>query len=138
MVLIVAQYTARLSAMSTPFVTAPKAVTSTAWIEDSDCRLDDFRAEGLRHTDLADYPHAHDVHAGVLVYSAASIGKADRRLLQGELIHALADGPGVVVIEGAFTDAVVDAASAAFRDLIAAQRAEGSAAGDHFGKPGAN
>jgi ectoine hydroxylase-related dioxygenase (phytanoyl-CoA dioxygenase family) len=125
--------------MPTPFLTSPKAVNNPAWIEESDCRLDDFRDEVLSSvTDLADYPHAHDVRAGVLIYSAAGIAKDDRRSVQAELIHALADGPGVVIIEGAFTDTVVDAASAAFRDLIAAQRAEGSAAGDHFGKPGAN
>lgn len=114
------------------------ATTGTAWIEEADCRLADFRVEVQRHTDPADYPHSHDVRAGVPVYSAASMAKADRRTLQAELIHAFAGGPGVVVIESAFTGSVVDAASAAFRDLINAQRAEGTAAGDHFGKPGAN
>jgi len=44
----------------------------------------------------------------------------------------------VVVFEGAFTDDVVDRATAAFTDIIAAQRAAGGAAGDHFGKAGAN
>src|SRR4051812_30524279 len=123
--------------MSTPFLTSAKA-SGHAWIEEADCSLDDFRAQVLQHTDLADYPHAHDVRSGVLVYSAASMAKSDRRALQAELIHAFTDGPGVVVIEGAFADDVVDAASAAFNDLIAAQRAAGAAAGDHFGKPGAN
>ena len=64
--------------------------------------------------------------------------RADRRALQTELIRALSDGPGVVVFEGAFSAAVVDQASEAFFAIIAAQRAEGSAAGDHFGKPGEN
>ena len=35
-----------------------------------DCRLDDFRAEVTRDTDLADYPHAVDVRENVLVYPA--------------------------------------------------------------------
>jgi ectoine hydroxylase-related dioxygenase (phytanoyl-CoA dioxygenase family) len=101
--------------------------------------LADFREEVLSAvTVLDDYPHAHDVRGGVLVYPAAAIEHADRRQLQAELIRALADGPGVVMFEGAFSDASVDAASAAFRDLINAQRADGTAAGDHFGKPGAN
>ncbi len=43
-----------------------------------------------------------------------------------------------MVFEGAFDEAVTDRASAAFDDIIAAQRAEGGAAGDHFGKAGAN
>lgn len=123
--------------MSTPSLTYAKA-SGPAWIEEADCTLADFRAQIDRHTDLADYPHAHDVRAGVLIYSAAGMATSDRRALQAELIHAFTDGPGVVVIEGAFADDVVDAASAAFNDLIAAQRAAGGAAGDHFGKPGAN
>ncbi len=127
--------------MSTPFLTSAKAASPAwddAWIDESDCRLDDFRDQVLRDTDLADYPHAHDLRSGVLVYSAAATATANRRALQAELIRAFADGPGVVVIEGAFPEASVDAATAAFRDLIATQRAAGTAAGDHFGKPGAN
>jgi ectoine hydroxylase-related dioxygenase (phytanoyl-CoA dioxygenase family) len=58
--------------------------------------------------------------------------------LQSELIRALADGPGVVIFEDAFSPDVVDRASEAFFAIIDAQRAAGSAVGDHFGKPGAN
>jgi ectoine hydroxylase-related dioxygenase (phytanoyl-CoA dioxygenase family) len=117
--------------MATPLTTAYKA-----WIDDSDCDLDTFRDQVARDTDLADYPHAVDVRDKVLVYP--STAPADRRALQAELIRALADGPGVVVFEGAFADDVVDRASEAFSAIIVAQRADGSAAGDHFGKPGAN
>jgi len=109
-----------------------------AWIEDADCGLDAFVASLQRTTDLADYPHAHDVRGGVLIYSAAGVTGADRRAVQAELIRALTDGPGVVVFEGAFTDEVLDPAHVAFTEIIAAQRAAGAAAGDHFGKPGAN
>jgi ectoine hydroxylase-related dioxygenase (phytanoyl-CoA dioxygenase family) len=114
--------------MSTPLSTSP-------WVTEADCDLDDFRAQVLRGTGLADYPHASDVRDNVLVYSAATIARADRRALQAELVGALADGPGVLVIEEAFPIEVVDAASDAFRALIAAQ---GGSGGDHFGKPGAN
>jgi ectoine hydroxylase-related dioxygenase (phytanoyl-CoA dioxygenase family) len=109
-----------------------------AWIEASDCDLDEFRAEVSRETELADYPLASDVRHGVLVYSAATLANADRHALQTELIHALADGPGVVVFEGVFDHDVVDRASEAFTALIEAQRAAGGAVGDHFGKAGAN
>ena len=117
---------------------APTTTTYDAWIEESGCVLDDFRAQVLRDTDLGDYPHASDVRANVLVYSADTVARADRRALQSELIRALADGPGVVVFAGAFSPDVVDRASDAFFAIIAAQHAAGSAAGDHFGKPGAN
>ena len=44
----------------------------------------------------------------------------------------------MVVFEDAFDADVVDRASEAFFAIIDAQHAAGSAAGDHFGKPGAN
>ena len=117
---------------------APITSTQRAWIEAPDCDLDEFRAQVSVNTDAADYPLASDVRHGVLVYSAATVAGADRRALQTELIHALSDGPGVVVFEGAFDHPTVDRASAAFTALIEAQRAAGSAAGDHFGKAGVN
>ncbi len=119
-------------------MTSPLTTADKAWIDDSDSALDDFEAQVLRDTDLADYPHAGDVRANVPVYPAAATSRADRRALQTELIRALSDGPGVVVFEGAFSPDVVDAANDAFFAIIAAQRADGSAAGDHFGKPGEN
>jgi len=117
---------------------APASTTYQPWIGESDCRLDDFRAQVLRDTEQADYPLASDVRNNVLIYSAEAIRTPDRRRLQSELIRALADGPGVVVFEGVFASDVVDRASESFFDIIAAQHAAGTAAGDHFGKPGAN
>lgn len=117
---------------------APVSTTDPPWIDESECRLDDFRAQVLRDTDRADYPIASDVRSNVLVYSAAGMVEADRRELQSELIRALADGPGVVVFENAFSPEVVDRASEGFFSIIEAQRDAGTAAGDHFGKPGAN
>ena len=108
------------------------------WLDESAFSLDELRTLTERDTDLGAYPHAADVRQNVLVYSAAEMVRADRRALQAELITALADGPGVVVFAGAFAAAVVDAASAAFGALIAAQRAAGGSAGDHFGAAGAN
>ena len=119
-------------------MTAPMTATGGPWIETRDSDLDDFRAQVSRDTQLADYPLAGEVRENVLVYSADTVATAERRALQGELIRALTDGPGVVVFEGAFDRDVVDRASAAFTALVDAQRAEGAAAGDHFGKAGAN
>lgn len=119
-------------------MSAPLTASGPSWITESHCDLGEFENQVLRGTDLADYPQATDVRSNILVYSAAGIAGADRRALQTELIGALTDGPGVVVFEGAFAHDVVDRASAAFTDIIAAQRAAGGAAGDHFGKAGAN
>jgi ectoine hydroxylase-related dioxygenase (phytanoyl-CoA dioxygenase family) len=119
-------------------MTAPVRTTDPAWIGESDCRIDDFRTQVLCDTERADYPNATEVRSNVPVYSAAAVAAVDRRELQAELIRALADGPGIVVFESAFSSDLVDRANEGFFAIIAAQRAAGRAAGDHFGRPGAN
>ena len=119
-------------------MTAAVHAPHKAWIDEADLSLDDFRAQVPRTAAPADYPLASDVRSNVPVYSPATGCAADRRAPLPEVILALADGPGVVVFEGAFDADVVERASEAFFAIIDAHRAAGSAAGDHFGKPGAN
>ncbi|MFE5189991.1 phytanoyl-CoA dioxygenase family protein [Streptomyces sp. NPDC056628] len=111
-----------------------------AWLSERDCDLADFRELVERTTDRADYPYARAVEQGVLVYDSDRLRAAgDPRDVRAELVRALADGPGIVVLEGAFpAPAVVDRLTAVFDALIAEQRAAGTAAGDHFAPPGAN
>ncbi|MGI5439348.1 phytanoyl-CoA dioxygenase family protein [Streptomyces shenzhenensis] len=111
-----------------------------AWLSEQDCDLDAFRALVERTTRLADHPHASSVEHNVLVYDSARLRAAgDRREVAAELVRALTDGPGIVVLRGAFPDAsVVDRVTAVFDALIAEQRAAGATAGDHFAAPGAN
>jgi ectoine hydroxylase-related dioxygenase (phytanoyl-CoA dioxygenase family) len=60
-------------------------------------------------------------------------------VLLAELVRALSDGPGIVVLAGAFgEESVVDRATRQFEAIIACQRAAGSAAGDHFARSGQN
>lgn len=106
-----------------------------------DCRLEDFRAV-VEQPD-GEYPSAADVREGVPVYDAPTlrrqIGAAGSdRAVRDELAWVLHDGPGIFVVAGAFDADVVDRASAEFRAMIAQQRAEGRAVGDHYAKPGAN
>lgn len=120
-------------------VHTPQAEEFRPWLTESDVDLEEFRRQVERPTDVAEYPHATDVRSDVLIYSAPALAHvADRRGVQAELIKALADGPGVVVLTEAFGTDVVDRANDAFFAIIDAQRAGGRAAGDHFGKPGAN
>ncbi|MEU0580141.1 phytanoyl-CoA dioxygenase family protein [Streptomyces griseoincarnatus] len=110
-----------------------------AWLSERDCDLDAFRALVEQSTDASSYPLASAVERNVLLYDAERLALADRRTAQAELVRALADGPGIVVIRGAFPDtSVVDRTTAVFDALIAQQRASGATAGDHFAKPGAN
>ncbi|MDN3270775.1 phytanoyl-CoA dioxygenase family protein [Streptomyces sp. MA15] len=110
-----------------------------AWLSERDCDLDAFRALVEQSTDASSYPLASAVERNVLLYDAERLALADRRTAQAELVRALADGPGIVVIRGAFSDtSVVDRTTAVFDALISQQRASGAAAGDHFAAPGAN
>ncbi|WP_432494794.1 phytanoyl-CoA dioxygenase family protein [Kineococcus auxinigenes] len=122
--------------------TSPTTPSSPAWFTPADCDLDAFRAVVEQETQLSGYPHADAVEQGVLVYGERLRGAlADataRREVQTELVHALADGPGIVVFSGAFDAGAVDRAGTVFRALIDEQRAAGVAGGDHFAKPGAN
>ncbi len=108
-----------------------------AHLSERDCDLGAFRALVEQSTDPAAYPRAAAVQRNVPVYDAG--GLRDDPETAAELIHALADGPGIVVLEGAFPDPeVVDRATAVFDALIDGQRASGAGAGDHFAAPGAN
>src|SRR5204862_478378 len=97
-----------------------------------------------RKTDLADYPYASTVEQNVLIYDGARLRKqlsrpACRPPVENELARALLDGPGIVVLTGAFDDPwVIDRATWQFEAIIAAQRAAGGAAGEHFAAAGQN
>ncbi|MFC9642238.1 phytanoyl-CoA dioxygenase family protein [Streptomyces mirabilis] len=123
---------------------SPTAAGSRTWLTEADCDLDAFRSLVEQRTDPADHPSAERVEQDVPLYDSdrlrsVAISPEGRRSVQDELVRALSDGPGIVVLKGAFPDAaVVDAASEAFRALIEEERASGTARGDHFAKPGAN
>jgi ectoine hydroxylase-related dioxygenase (phytanoyl-CoA dioxygenase family) len=114
----------------------------TGWYTPASCDLREFADLVEQTTDPADYPHADDVVQGVLVYGAtlrrAAQDPEGRRAAQTELARALSEGPGIVVFRDAVAREVVDQATAAFTSLIEQQRAQGTASGDHFAKPGAN
>ena len=123
---------------------SPITAGTRTWLTEADCDLDVFRSLVEQRTDLADHPSAERIEQNVPLYDSTRLrGLAatpeGRRDVQSELVRALLDGPGIVVLKGAFPDeAVVDRASDAFRALIEEERASGAGRGDHFAKPGAN
>lgn len=114
------------------------------WLSEAECRLEDFRRLVERQTDAAACPYAKTVTRNVPVYDGDDVRRIARdeparRALMAEWADLMLNGPGILVFQRAFADAaVVDAATAAFEAMIAAQRASNTNAGDHFAKPGAN
>jgi ectoine hydroxylase-related dioxygenase (phytanoyl-CoA dioxygenase family) len=108
------------------------------WLNPADARLDELLAVLKEQTDPADYPYADSIEHQVPVYDATRIRAADPREVQTEFVRAFTDGPGIVVLKGAFGNEVVDATTAEFDRMIEEQHRTGTAAGDHFAKPGAN
>ncbi len=124
-------------------MTTTPTSSRTGWIRPEDARLSDLLAVLDEKTELADFPYATRVEQEVLVYDWDTLrhtaaDDATRGDVQAELARALSDGPGIVVLTGAFEAEPLDRATAAFERMIAEQRASGTAAGDHFAKPGAN
>ncbi|WP_293996026.1 phytanoyl-CoA dioxygenase family protein [Streptomyces sp.] len=121
-----------------------RTTTRRTRLIEADCDLDAFRSLVEQATDAADHPSAEGVEQNVPLYDSDRLrtltATADgRREVRDELVRALLDGPGIVVLKGAFADPdVVDRATEAFSALIEAERASGAARGDHFAKPGAN
>jgi ectoine hydroxylase-related dioxygenase (phytanoyl-CoA dioxygenase family) len=119
-------------------------VNDSGYLTVGDCRLDDLIELVNEKIDLADYPHASSVEQNVLVYDGARlrVKLADpvaRLRVEAEWGRAFADGPGLVVVTGAFGDlGAVDRATTEFAAIIDSQRDSGGPAGDHFAQAGQN
>ncbi len=113
------------------------------WLSPDSCRLEDFVETLAGEATAEEYPLASEIVANAPIYdgaavSAAAASEAARREIMAEWAGALLDGPGLYVIRNAVDARAVDAASDVFFVLIDEQRRCAKAAGDHFGKPGAN
>jgi ectoine hydroxylase-related dioxygenase (phytanoyl-CoA dioxygenase family) len=114
------------------------------YLSEDDGRLADLIDLVSTKTDLDGYPHASEVEQNVLVYDSASVRAelsrpAGRTAVEAELARALHDGPGIVVLPGAFADrSVIGRATDEFEAIIAGQRAAGGPAWDHFAQAGQN
>ena len=102
------------------------------------CRLDEFVELVDVPTAIDEYPNAAGVEQGVLVYEADHLREATATLVRAELADAILNGPGIVKVTSAFDTDVLDPVTATFDQIIADERAAGTARGDHYAKPGAN
>ena len=117
---------------------------SAYWLTRSQCRVEDFAALLDRTTRPADCPHAAEIRSNVPVYDGDAVRRwaasPDKRpAVMAEWGELMLNGPGLVVLAGAFNHfAAIDAATRHFQAVIAEQHAANSGGADHFAKPGAN
>ncbi|MEO7371220.1 MAG: phytanoyl-CoA dioxygenase, partial [Ilumatobacteraceae bacterium] len=125
-------------------MTSVNSDTTSGYLHESDCRLDDFIAIVEQTTELSDYPFAEEIIQNVVSYDsdrlrAQCVDPDTRRAVQAELNRAFLEGPGIVVFKRAFPDtSIIDATTVAFNAMIAEQHRLGMKSGDHYAKPGDN
>ena len=100
-----------------------------------DISLDEFCCDTQTVTERRDCPSAIAIEKNIPIYDGAKVTSA----ISAEWARVIGRGAGVFVVKNAFADkGAIDAASDAFRAIIAQEREAGIAAGDHFAKAGAN
>ena len=113
------------------------------WFGPDDCRLEEFIDVVTNAASDHHYRFAAMLQSGVVINDADELRRMiidaeNRRHVQGEFVHALLHGPGIIVIRDALRCDTVERASAAFESMIVEQRRAGVTSGDHFAVPGAN
>ncbi|CAE8643093.1 unnamed protein product [Polarella glacialis] len=109
------------------------------------CCLEDLQVLASKVVDVDELQFASGVQKKVVLYNCKALEaslacESSKGELMAEWAWVLSEGPGVFVLQDAFdNDAVIDACSAAFAQIVAEERAvKGSGGGDHFAKAGAN
>jgi ectoine hydroxylase-related dioxygenase (phytanoyl-CoA dioxygenase family) len=114
------------------------------YFEATDCDIGAFTRLTEQSLDRADVPFAAEVLRNVPVYDVPELGGVlsdplRRRALMGEWGHVLGRSSGVLVLRRAHPDpSPIDAATAVYEAVIAAEKAAGGGGADHFAKAGAN
>lgn len=125
-------------------MTLDLAVPTTGFYDESACDLAEFSALTAQKTDLAAIPHAQKALQNVPIYDMTALSPmlgqtASRRVLMAEWARVLQHGAGVFVLKQACPDHdAIDQATACYERVIAAERAAGGAAADHFAAAGSN
>ncbi len=117
---------------------------SGVWLDEKACSLDDFKAAVEVDTPPETVPLAEDIMARIPIYDGskvrAAIGDGDRlKAYMAEWNDVFADGPGIVVVRGAYKDLdLIDSVTEVLNALIERERQTSAGTGDHFAAPGAN
>ncbi|WP_395607176.1 phytanoyl-CoA dioxygenase family protein [Pseudomonas sp. B22129] len=110
----------------------------SAFVTSEAVRLADFSRICAQRASVEDCPLSAEVVSNVPIYQARTLRNSDRLAVMNELHRLFRDGPGVMVVRGAYEDLeVVDRHSQVF-EAIFAHEAEQGVAADHFAKAGSN
>ena len=129
------------------------------WIQPDALDFNSFVEQVEQVTCASDWPMASSIEQNALIYQTHQLplltADADSTNAVNELLaewaEAFLNGPGIIVIKGAFVDrqidasgkesrntATLDTATHLFEQLIETEKLENRGGGDHFAKPGAN
>lgn len=114
------------------------------WFDRTSCSLDDFKAHVEKITSPALVPLAQRIEKTIPIYSGAEVVDAfeDRnrsRAFMAEWNMVFTSGPGIIVVEGAYSDlSLIDQVTDVLNTIIAEEEASGNDGGDHFAAAGAN
>lgn len=109
------------------------------YFSEQDINIDDFKRLCSQVTQLDAYPYAQAVEQNILIYDGDHLKSllaqdTSQATLKRELAKALKDGPGVLIIKGAYDDlAVIDRTTTIFQEIVAEEKSGSDGKGDHFG-----
>ncbi|MDG1375550.1 MAG: phytanoyl-CoA dioxygenase family protein [Yoonia sp.] len=116
----------------------------TAYFDPETCDLAAFKRLTQQSLQEDDVPFAAAIEKNVPIYGVAALGDhlidpTLRRSLMAEWAKGLRDGSGIIVLKGAYADtAPIDAATAIYNDVIAAEKRANGGGADHFAAAGNN
>lgn len=130
--------------MEISMVSGNQQKSNKVWLNADAGDFAEFRQSVEREASKKEYPLSAKITKNVPVYDGDAVRSAAqdetaRKELMGEWARILGSGPGVVAIQGAYSDIEpIDRANQVFEIIIQKQRGTGEGGGDHFAKPGAN
>ena len=110
----------------------------TPFFDEAATTMDAIRLVCERKTTSEICPSAARITESVPIYEGRTIARTveegDGSDLRQEFCRVLRSGPGILVIEGAFTDlSVIDRSTELFRQIVVDEHEAGQGQGDHFG-----
>ena len=109
----------------------------------NDIDLVDFSSLCSQNVNEEDYPSSSKIEQRIVIYDGERIRSLleteQAEALKSELHHCFKEGPGVLLIQNAFSDSqTIDQASKVFKEIITAEKNTAENRGDHFATPGEN